>query len=43
MRVIEISWWAIAIGLYLLIGVALLIWIIATDSWGSLFLYPVLR
>ncbi|AAT56121.1 MULTISPECIES: hypothetical protein [Bacillus] len=41
MRVIEISWWAIAIGLYLLIGVALLIWIIATDSWGSLFLYPV--
>ncbi|WP_000864132.1 hypothetical protein [Bacillus toyonensis] len=41
MKVIEISWWIIAIGLYLLIGFVLLIWIITTDSWGSLFLYPV--
>ncbi|MES1051789.1 hypothetical protein FOA24_21375 [Bacillus thuringiensis] len=41
MKVIEISWWIIAIGLYLVIGLALLIWIITTDSWGSLFLYPV--
>ncbi|MCU4715941.1 hypothetical protein OCE25_27205 [Bacillus cereus] len=41
MKVIEISWWTIAIGLYLVIGLALLIWIITTESWGSLFLYPV--
>ncbi|MEF8680452.1 UNVERIFIED_CONTAM: hypothetical protein ORM23_10135 [Bacillus cereus] len=40
MRVIEISWWILAISIYLLIGVALLIWIITTDSWGSFFLYP---
>ncbi|PEE32905.1 hypothetical protein CN271_24670 [Bacillus cereus] len=41
MKVIEISWWTITIGLYLVIGLALLIWIITTERWGSLFLYPV--
>ncbi|MFJ8528298.1 hypothetical protein [Bacillus sp. NPDC094106] len=34
---------SLAIGLYLLVGVAMLIWIIKTGSysWGSLFLFPV--